>query len=226
MNRKKIYFCNAKIATMLENLSGKDFKSQFKENKTLRLVTISVSAVVVVTLGYFAYSKFISEPRDVKSRDSYWSGLNYASMDSTDLAIEKLKKPAKDFDGKTGGENAQFVLARQYMNKGEFKKALSELEDVDVNDTYVSIYTLGLQGDCKSELGNYKEAKDLYMEAADKNDNEKTSPEFLFKAALCAEELKDNKGAEELYVRIKENYLSFSQQKSIDKYIARVKNKI
>lgn len=211
---------------MLESLSGKDFKSQFKENKTLRLVTISVAAVVAITLGYFAYYKFIFQPKDEKSRDSYWIGLNYASQDSTDLAIDYLSKAKRDFDGKKGGENAQFVLARQYMNKGEFKKALTELEGVDVSDTYVAVYTLGLQGDCQSELKQYKEAKELYIDAADKDDNEKTSPEFLFKAALCAEELKDNKSAEELYTRIKENYVMFSNQKSIDKYIARVKNKI
>jgi tetratricopeptide (TPR) repeat protein len=111
------------------------------------------------------------------------------------------------------------------MNKKEYAKALKELEGVDVSDTYLSVYTLGLQGDCNSELGKYKEAKDLYIAAADLNDNEKTTPDFLFKAALCAEELNDNEGALELYTRIKENYLMFSNQKTINKYIARVKNK-
>ena len=73
---------------MLENLSGKDFKSQFKENKTLRLVTIAVATVVVVTLGYFAYKTFIWNPANEKSKDAYWTGLNYASKDSTDAAID------------------------------------------------------------------------------------------------------------------------------------------
>lgn len=210
---------------MLENLSGKDFKSQFKENKTLRIITITVTAVVAVTVGYFAYKSFIWGPANEKSKDAYWAGLNYADKDSTDVAIDELSRVKKEYDGKQGGENAQFVLARMYMNKGEFKKALTELEGVDVKDTYLSVYTLGLQGDCKSELKQYKEAKDLYIDAAEENDNEKTSPDFLFKAALCAEKLNDNKGAEELYTRIKDNYVSFANQKSIDKYIARVKNK-
>lgn len=210
---------------MLENLSGKDLKSQFKENKTLRLITFAVSGIVVVTLGYFTYKTFIWGPANEKSKDAYWAGLNYASKDSTDRAIDELSRVVKEYDGKQGGENAQFVLARMYMNKKEFAKALKELEGVDVNDSYLSVYTLGLQGDCQSELGKYKEAKDLYIAAAELNDNEKTSPDFLFKAALCAEELNDNEGALELYTRIKDNYLMFSGQKTIDKYIARVKNK-
>jgi len=82
-----------------------------------------------------------------------------------------------------------------------------------------------LQGDCKSELKKYDEALELYIEAADLNENEKTSPEYLFKAGLVAEKLNDFEKASELYTRIKSNYLTFSNSKAIDKYIARTKNK-
>ena len=112
------------------------------------------------------------------------------------------------------------------MTKGDFKKALKELEEVDVNDTYVSVYKLGLQADCNSELGKYQEALDLYLEAAEQNENELTTPSFLFKAGLVAEELKNYEEANELYTRIKGNYLNFLNSKSIDKYIARTKNRI
>ncbi len=210
---------------MLENLSGKDFKSQFKENKTLRLVTITVGAVAIVVVGYILFNTFVSGPANEKSKDAYWTGLNYAAQDSVDQAIEELSRVVKEYDGKVGGENAQFVLARMYMSKGDFKKALDELEGVKVKDTYLSIYAIGLQGDCQSEMGKYDEAKDLYIEAAERNENEKTSPDFLFKAALCAEKQGKNEEAAELYTRIKDNYVMFSNQKAIEKYIARAKNK-
>jgi tetratricopeptide (TPR) repeat protein len=57
------------------------------------------------------------------------------------------------------------------MAKGEFKKALEELSGVDVNDTYVKAMALGLQGDCYSEMKDYKKAFDLYMEAAAADEN-------------------------------------------------------
>lgn len=210
---------------MLENLSPQEFKSQFKENKTLRMVTIGVGSIVVLILGYFLYKQFIWKPANEKSKDALYVGLNYAAKDSTDAAINELRTVVKKYDGKQGGELAQFVLARQYMAKGEFKKALEELEGVDVNDTYVAVYAIGLQGDCYSEMKKYDEALELYEEAASKNENEKTSPEFLFKAGLVAEELGNFEKATELYTQIKENYTTFSSQKTIDKYIARVKNK-
>jgi len=99
------------------------------------------------------------------------------------------------------------------------------LEGVNVSDTYVRVYAVGLQGDCYSELGKYQDAQAKYEEAAGINENERTTPEFLFKAALVAEHLKDFPKATELYERIRDNFSQFGQQKAIDKYIARAKNK-
>jgi hypothetical protein len=49
---------------------------------------------------------------------------------------------------------------------------------------------------------------------------------YLFKAALLLEQKLNNpEKATEVYTEIKDNYLSFSNQKSIDRYIERAKNK-
>lgn len=210
---------------MLEDISGEKIKEQFKSNNKLRLITIVVGGIIVIVLGYFAYLQFMWKPDNDKSKDSYWAGLNYASSDSTDLAIDELEAQVKKFDGKVGGEVAQFVLARQYMAKGEFKNALKELENVDLSDAYVSVMTKGLQADCHSELKDYEKAANLYLEAADASENEFTTPMYLFKAGLCAEELKDFTKATECYEKIRDNYTSFASQKAIDKYVARAKNK-
>jgi tetratricopeptide (TPR) repeat protein len=222
---KKYYFCIQNIAIMLEKFSFNDFKGQLQTNKNLRFATYGIGSILGLLVLYFAYRQFIWAPSNEKSKESYYRGLNLAAKDSTDAAINELEPVVKKFDGKQGGEVAQFILARQYMTKGDFKKALKALEDVDVNDTYVSVYKLGLQADCNSELGKYQEALDLYLEAAEQNENELTTPTFLFKAGLVAEELKNYEEANELYTRIKGNYLNFSNAKSIDKYIARTKNR-
>jgi tetratricopeptide (TPR) repeat protein len=111
------------------------------------------------------------------------------------------------------------------MVKGEFKKALTELESVDVADTYISSMAVGLQGDCKSELKDYEAAGTLYLEAAGINENEMTTPMYLMKAGLCAEKVKDFEKAVECYTTIKDDYSSFASQKGIEKYIARASNK-
>ena len=210
---------------MLEDISGEQIKEQFKSNKKLRLVTMIVGGLIVLILGYFLYKQFVWKPANEKSKDSYWVGLNYATADSTEMAIDELRVQVKNNDGKIGGEVAQFVLARQLMAKGEFKDALKELENVDLSDAYVSIMAKGLSADCHSELKDYEKAANLYLEAADASDNEFTAPMYLMKAGLCAEELKDFTMATECYERIRDNYTSFASQKAIDKYVARAKNK-
>lgn len=210
---------------MLENFSFQELKSKFESNKNTRLVTYIVGGLFVLVIGYFAYRQFIYKPANEKSKDAYWIGLNYAMQDSTDLAIDALKPVVKKYDGKIGGENAQFILARQYMSKGEFKKALEELEGVKTEDTYLASMSVGLQGDCQSEMKDYEKAGSLYLEAAGINENEMTTPMYLFKAGLCAEKVKDFEKAVECYTKIRDDYPSYASQKSIDKYFARASNK-
>jgi len=206
---------------MLENISGSSLKEEFKSNEKLRLVTYIVGGLVVLTTGYFVYKQFIWGPANEKSKAAYFEGLNYADKDSTDAAIEVLKPVVKKYDGKIGGEIAQFTYARQLMSKGQFAKALAELEGVEVEDTYVSTMAIGLQADCKSEMKKYEEAASLYIAASEKQDNDFTTPTYLFKAAFCAEKVNDFATALTLYTKIEDNYPDFANQKSIKKYIAR-----
>ena len=175
----------------------------------------------LAVLLFFTYRQFIWEPSNEKSKDGYWVAQNYIAKDSTDKAIDVLIPFVKKNDGKIGGEMGQYLLATQYMKKGEFKKALTNLEGVSINDTYISVLSIGLQGDCYSELKKYEEALALYMEAANADDNEFTSPMYLFKAGGCADQLDKFDKALEIYTRIKDDYPTFANSKTIDKYIAR-----
>lgn len=210
---------------MLEDISGEKIKEQFKSNNTLRMVTMIVGGLIVLVLAYFAYRQFMWKPANEKSKDATWIGLNHAAKDSTTLAIDELKVQVKKYDGKIGGEVAQFVLARQLMNAGEYQNAINELEGVDVSDTYVQVMSIGLQADAYSELENYVEAAKLYKEAASINPNELTTPMYLMKAGLCLEEINNFDKATECYMEIKNDYPTFASQKAIDKYIARTENK-
>ena len=223
--KKKTIFARLKLHKMLENFSVQELKKKIESNKKARLITYTIGGVLILVIGFLVYRQFIFNPANDKSKDSYWMGLNYAAKDSTDLAIEELEAAVKNFDGKIGGENAQFVLGRQYMAKGEFKKALTQLEGVNLEDTYLSAMAVGLQGDCHSEMKNFEKAGAKYLEAAGLNENEMTTPMYLFKAGLVAEKLKDFEKAAECFTKIKDDYSAFGSQKSIEKYIARAASK-
>jgi tetratricopeptide (TPR) repeat protein len=211
---------------MFENLSFDLIKSKFNTDKKFKLGTYIAAGIVGLGLIFLLYRQFIWMPDNEKSNDGWWIAMNYISKDSTDQAIKSLEPFVRNFDGKTGGEIGQYLLATQYMKKGQFKKALDNLEDVDLDDTYLRVFSIGLQGDCLSEMKKYNDAEHMYFEAAEMDDNEFTSPMYLFKAGLCAEKLKKFDKATEYYTAIQDKYPTFASQKSIEKFISRSSNNI
>lgn len=211
---------------MTENFSLDTIKNKFNNDKRFKLVTYIVGGVLVLILGGLAYYQFVWKSTNDKSKDAYWKGLNYASKDSTNMAINELTKSKKKFDGYIGGEIAQFVLARQYMAKGEFKKAIKELDDSKLDGTFLEAMRIGLIGDCHSELKEYKKAVEKYQEASDKDINDFTTPMYLFKAGLNSEKINDFKKASELYTKIRDEYSSYAGQITVEKYIARASGKV
>ena len=222
---------------MTENFSFDDIKQKFKNNKLFRIGSIVVGSLLVLVILFFAYRQFIWKPANEKSKDSYYVALNHIvnKQNKKEVTEEKGKKidpiktlqsNVKKYDGKIGGEINKYLLATQYMRKGKYKEALVLLEDIDVDDTFMSAMVVGLQGDCYSEMKKYKKAIELYEEASKINDNEFTSPMYLYKAGLNAEKVKKYKKASAFYDEIAFNYpYSFITQKNMEKFKARSTNK-
>lgn len=220
---------------MTENFSLEDFKKKFSENKSFRITTITAGALVVLVLGFLSYRQWMWKPDNEKSKETYFVALNAIANDGkNNLAdtskagsktdpIKKLQRSVKKYNGKIGGEVSKYILATQYMRKGKYKEALVLLENVNVDDTYVSVEVIGLQGDCQSELKNYDKAYALYQEAAATNENDFTSPMYLFKAGLIAEKLKKYDEAVTHYEKIATIYPKsfYAKEKNLEAYIAR-----
>ena len=220
---------------MTENFSLEDFKKKFSENKSFRITTITAGALVVLVLGFLSYRQWMWKPDNEKSKETYFVALNAIANDGkNNLAdtskagsktdpIKKLQRSVKKYDGKIGCEVSKYILATQYMRKGKYKEALVLLENENVDDTYVSVEVIGLQGDCQSELKNYDKAYALYQEAAATNENDFTSPMYLFKAGLIAEKLKKYDEAVTHYEKIATIYPKsfYAKEKNLEAYIAR-----
>ena len=210
---------------MFEEFNYSSLKAKFKEDKKFRLLSIISGSILVGLIGVFVYYQFIYLPNDEESKEIYFETLNYAdSSNRTDKNIKNLEAKLDEYDGYSGAMAAEFILARQYMNKGQFDKALTSLEKIEPEDTYMSVFKIGLIGDCYSEQGKISEAFEQYTLAANTNTNEFTTPIFLFKAGLLAEKLNQFEEAANCYKRIKDNYKEFGQLKRIDYYVARASN--
>jgi TolA-binding protein len=222
--KKKTIFARLKNVIMSEDLSLNTLKEKINSSKKLKLATYIISGVLFAALLFVLYQIFFYGPANTESKASYWRGLNFAMKDSTDKAIEEFQSAVETYDGKDGGEVAQFLLATQLMKKGKFEEAITELEGTDVDDTYLSAMRTGLIADCKNEMKDYAGAVEFYIEAASMNENKFTTPMYLFKAGLCAEKVKDFNKAVECYQKIKDDYPDYGNRK-YEKYLSRATNK-
>ena len=210
---------------MFDDFSFSSLKLKFKQDKKFKFISIITGSVLVVLFGVFIYNQFFFQPKDQESKSIYFETLNYAdSSNRTDKNVKTLEAKLDEYEGYSGALAAEFILARQYMNKGQFDKAISSLEKIEPEDTYMTVFKIGLIGDCYSEQGKLSEAFEQYTLAANTNTNEFTTPVFLFKAGLVAEKLNQFGEAANCYKKIKENYKEFGQLKRIDYYVARASN--
>ncbi|WP_107038127.1 tetratricopeptide repeat protein [Brumimicrobium mesophilum] len=211
---------------MSENITKEEIIEQFKGNKILKYSTIVVGVIAVVVLAVLAYNYFISGPNEKASEAEIANAIMYLENDSTQLATEEFEYLTSEYDGYKGGEVAQYALGNLYFEQGNYEAALNELKGVKIEDTYLMTLAIGTQGDCYSELGDYKNAVKMYVKAAERKTNDVTTPMFYYKAGLNAEEAGDFAKAAEYYTIIKSDYLSFASQKGIDKYITRAENSV
>ena len=104
------------------------------------------------------------------------------------------------------GKLANYYAGISFLKKNDFEQAIDYLEDFTLNDHLVAPMARGAIGDAYLELGEKEKASAYYIEAANMDDNEFTTPLFLYKAGQVNELLGNYDKALNLYRRVKDNY--------------------
>lgn len=193
--------------------------------KRLSLILL---AIIVVVGGYMAYKKLIIAPMEIEAQSAMFMAEKYFEQDSLQLAINGDGQNygfidiVDEYSGTKSANLAHYYLGICYRNTGEFEYAIDELKSFSSDDIMISAVALGAIGDCYMELNDVDNAISYYEKAAAHNENNLTSPAYLFKAGLAYEDLQDFAAAEKKYLAIKENYPDSREAQTIEKYLARV----
>lgn len=197
--------------------------------KNNKMITYVLAGLVLVVGGYFAYTKFLRAPQEVKAAESIWKAEDYFRNDSFQLALNGdgvnggFLKAIKNHSGTKAGNLAKFYAGACYMQLGDFNNAIKYLKDFSTNQVEVEIRATGLLGDAHAELGKKQDAIEYYKKAGtlfDKDDL--NSPEYLFRAAMLNQELGKNKDAIELLHIIKDKYPNSQRAFEVDKYLGKL----
>ena len=192
--------------------------------------TIIIVAALLVALfaGYFAFTRLYLMPKNEEGMNLLWKAEYWYEIDSLNKALVGnesyygFEYIADEYSGTQAGELASYYTGIIYMDQGDYAMAIEYLKDADLDDDLTSAVAQGAIGDCYLELRNYGDALSYFNDAIAESDNLLTTPIYLKKAGLVHIENGDFDKALANFERIKEDYPSSTEARSIDSYIARV----
>lgn len=205
--------------------------SKFTRENQKSLVFIA-SAIVAMILVYVLYQKLYLAPREVKAADQmhvaqdFWAKKDWDKAISGDAGYPGFEKIITEYSNTKAANLACFYLGVAYLNKGEYRKAIDNLNNYRGDDVMVAAEAYGNTGDAYVELKDYDKAASYFKKAVDKANNNFLSPLYLKKLGLVYEAQNDNKDASEAYKSIKTEYPTSGEAQNIDEYIARVDAKL
>ncbi len=222
----------AGVFNALDNTASKTEDWVIKNQKIIFGI---VGAIALAAVGYFAYNKFIKDPKEVDATNQMYvaqqnfqkateaSGKTADSLYNLSLTNAEGKfgftKIASEYSGTKAGNLANYYAGMAYLNTGKFDKAIEYLSNFKANDQILSALATGAIGDANSEKGNLKGALEFYIKASEANKNDFTTPLFLLKAGKTALALGNKADALKYFTNIKENFESAPENQGIDALI-------
>ncbi|MGF1584233.1 MAG: tol-pal system YbgF family protein [Bacteroidales bacterium] len=213
----------------VENLLSKT-ENYIEENQ--KSLTIIVTAIVVVVLGYLGYTNLYVAPLENEARSQIYMAERYFEQDSFYLALygdgnyPGFVDIIDEYSVTSTANLARYYAGISFLRIEEYHDAIDNLTKFDSRDQLVSPVALGAIGDAYVELGELENAASFFTKAARRRANELTSPIYWMKAGMIYEELEKYNKALEAYENIKENYPDTTEGGQIEKYITRVQLKI
>ena len=222
-------------AEVFNTLDETASKSEQWIEKNSKPLFYGLVGLVVIFLVFLGYNKYIVEPNELEASNElafprkYFDEASTAGSSNIDslltLGLEGADGNygfvdiAESYSGTDAGNLANYYAGVSYLQLKKYDKAIEYLSKFNSDDEMLGPVALGAIGDAFSDIDQQEDALDYYEKAANKKDNEFTTPLFLYKAGQTAMLLKDYSKAETLFTRIKDNYPNSDQCNNIDKFI-------
>ena len=193
-----------------------------------------LAAIVLVTVGYLAYQKFISEPKEETATDDLFvAQQNFQKAIDASTAQDSIFnlvlkgsegkqgviEIAKQYSGTDAGNLANYYAGISYLNTGKYTEAIEYLDKFKGNDDVVGAQAKGAIGDAFAQKNQKKEALEYYVKASNYNNNEFTTPMYLMKAGKMALLMGNKADALKYFTTIKDKYETSQEGGSVDALI-------
>lgn len=190
--------------------------SYLNENKSV-IISIIIALIVIVgaLIGYNYYASAQEEQAQalLSVAENYYSNGQYEEAlygDDFELTYG-FNHIANEFSGTKAGNLAAYYAAVSAYKLGNTDEALEFINIFNVPDGILGVGAISFHASLFEAKGEYAQAARKYLDAAEWDDNESTTPYNLYKAAQAFFEAGNTERAQEITERIVNDYPNSSQ---------------
>ncbi len=224
-------------AEVFNTLDEQASKSEAWVAKNQKYILGGITAIVVLVLGYLAYFQFVQKPKELEAANEMFhaqqyfdQAINSAQKDSLfTLALEGaegkygLLDIIDVYSGTKAANLAKYSAGIAYLNMNKYKEAIEYLQEFESDDAMLGAIAKGGIADAFMQLNQPEDALEYYEKAFKHNNNNYTTPKYLFKAGVTALALGKNDKALEYFTRIKDEFATSAEGRDIDVFIGKAK---
>jgi len=216
----------ARIETVEDYNPLESLQDKYEQNK--KRINTAITVLLAAVVGFFAYQKFIKEPKETKASNAIAFPQMYFAQDSLNKALNGdgqhigFLQIIKKYGGTKAGNLAQYYAGICYLNMNDPKSAIKHLKEFNAQGTNLQYVTYGALADAYMETNNIKEGIEYYNKAAANKKDNLLTPMYLYRAGLAYEMNNQIDKAKESYKRVRDEYPQSMQARDIDKNLARL----
>lgn len=187
-----------------------------------------VGIVVLVAAAAIFFLNYSKQQKNERAQNEIFQAQYYYENDSLEYALLGDGRNLGFLDiidiysGTEVANLAHFYAGAAYLKQRDYQSAVDYLEDFSTSEEIVQARAEKLLGDAYLELGNFTDAAENYLKAAETVGDEFFSPGYLLRASLALEKAGDLDGAIEALDQIVDNYKQASEFNEARKQKARL----
>ncbi|MET7027985.1 tetratricopeptide repeat protein [Sediminicola luteus] len=227
---------NSTTAEVFSTLDESASKTEEWVSRNQNYILGIIGVIAVAVLGYLAYNQFVVKPMEASADNEMYYPQQYfdQALNSTTerdslftLSLNGAEGKygfldiIKEYSGTKAANVANYSAGMAYLNMQNYQEAINHLEDFSSDDAILGALAKGGLGDAFVQLNQPEDALSYYEKAVAHSDNSFTAPKFLYKAGITALELNQSDKALEYFQRIKDDYASSDEARTIDVFIGK-----
>lgn len=226
-------------AEVFNTLDESASKSEEWVARNQKFILISIGVVVVAVLAYLGYQQFVQAPKEQEAANELFHAQQYfdQAVNGTTEQDSLYTLALEGADGKYGlldiidvysgtdaANIANYSAGMAYLNMNKYQEAIEYLQDFKSDDAMLGALAKGGLGDAFMQLNQPEDALGYYEKAIAHNENNYTTPRFLYKAGTTALELGKKDKALEYFKRIKNEFPTTEEGRTIDIFIGKAES--